>query len=139
MKHIVLVLALSAFLASCRSHMQPEIIVLMEQQVKDWNTGDIEAFMHPYWNHDSLMFVGRSGLTYGWRKVLLNYTKSYPNRAEMGFLRFNLDKVVPLGNAHCLVVGRWALKREADEPNGYFSLVWKKIDGEWKIISDHSS
>jgi hypothetical protein len=139
MKQIVFILALIASLVSCQSGMQPEIKQLMNQQVTDWNKGDIEAFMKPFWKNDSLMFVGKSGLTYGWSKVLNNYVKSYPNRSEMGVLGFDLDKIIPLGGAHCLVVGRWTLKREADQPKGYFSLVWKKIDGEWKIISDHSS
>jgi hypothetical protein len=111
----------------------------MNQQVVDWNNGDIKAFMQPYWQNDSLMFVGKSGLTYGWNKVLDNYVKSYSTPNEMGILQFKIDRISPLGKTHCLVVGRWALKREKDEPRGYFSLVWKKIDGEWKIISDHSS
>ena len=40
---------------------------------------------------------------------------------------------------HAFVLGAWHLKREKDEPKDFFTLLVKKIDGEWKVISDHSS
>ena len=40
---------------------------------------------------------------------------------------------------HAFVLGAWRLKRDNDEPKGYFTLIVKKIRGEWKVIADHSS
>ncbi|MEI9957600.1 MAG: hypothetical protein WDM90_15185 [Ferruginibacter sp.] len=40
-----------------------------------WNKGDLETFMSTYWKSDSLMFIGKSGVTYGWQKTLENYKK----------------------------------------------------------------
>jgi len=40
---------------------------------------------------------------------------------------------------HALVFGRFTLKREADSPTGLFTLHLQKIDGAWKIMSDHTS
>jgi len=37
------------------------------------------------------------------------------------------------------MLGSWELKREKDTLGGHFSLLWKKIDNEWKIVSDHTS
>jgi ketosteroid isomerase-like protein len=31
------------------------------------------------------------------------------------------------------------LKRKVGDASGHYTLVFKKINGEWKIISDHSS
>jgi hypothetical protein len=38
-----------------------------------------------------------------------------------------------------LVVGRWQLEREGDEPGGVFTLVVRKFPVGWRIILDHTS
>jgi hypothetical protein len=42
------------------------ILKMLEQQTTDWNKGDLESFMSSYWEHDSLLFISRNGVTYGW-------------------------------------------------------------------------
>ena len=56
----------------------------------------------------------------------------------MGQLKFTILKVELAGET-AFVLGKWHLKREKDEPNGHFTLYWKKIKGDWKIVIDHSS
>ena len=41
--------------------------------------------------------------------------------------------------AQSLGVTREALYRDRDTIGGHYTLVWQKIDGQWVIISDHSS
>lgn len=112
--------------------------VLSEQQ-DCWNNGDIECFMEGYWKSDSLRFIGKSGINYGWQATLNNYKKSYPNKAAMGQLQFDILNVESMGNDHFLVTGKWKLTRETDTPNGLFTLIWKRFNNGWKIIYDHSS
>lgn len=38
---------------------------LLSEQNAAWNHGDIEGFMKGYWHNDSLMFIGKTGITYG--------------------------------------------------------------------------
>src|SRR5690606_40403736 len=59
------------------------ILDVMSQQEQDWNNGDIDAFMKGYWRSDSLMFVGKNGIKYGWQTTLENYKKSYPDKSTM--------------------------------------------------------
>jgi len=35
--------------------------------------------------------------------------------------------------------GSWVLERENDRPEGHFLLIWRKIEGKWKIVVDHTS
>lgn len=95
--------------------------------------------MEGYWKSDSLRFIGKSGIKYGWQETLDNYKKSYPDRAAMGKLTFELLSFDSMGEQHVMVTGKWKLKREKDEPNGLFTIIWQKIDDKWKIIYDHSS
>ena len=38
------------------------------------------------------------------------------------------------------VVGNWELQRDSlKNLGGYYSLLWKIKNGEWVIVSDHSS
>lgn len=112
---------------------------VLNKQRTAWNNGDIEGYMQYYWKSDSLLFVGRRGPTYGWQNTLDNYKKGYPDKAAMGRLSFNIIKVELLSNNNAFVLGGWQLQRDADKPAGYFTLWFRKIDGQWKIVADHSS
>ncbi len=57
----------------------------------------------------------------------------------MGRLKFTHISFEPLNNKQMFVVGKWALEREKDTLKGYYSLLWKKIDGRWKVIFDHTN
>ena len=111
---------------------------VMNYQEQAWTDGDLEDFMKGYWQSDSLMFVGKNGIKYGWQTTYDNYKKSYPNKAAMGKLEFEVIKLEVNGNA-AYMLGKWGLIRGNDNPNGYFTLYWKKIDGNWLITIDHTS
>lgn len=115
------------------------IINKLKNQAICWNSGDIDCFMKDYWHHDSLMYIGKNGVTYGWQNTLDNYKLKYPTKKEMGHLEFELIKLESLSNDHFLMVGKWHLSREIGNIGGHFTLIWKKINNEWVIVADHSS
>ena len=141
MKRIILIaLMLISFGSFAQSKKdKQEILDVLENQRLSWNKGDLETFMQGYVKSDSLLFVGSSGPTYGWQKTLENYKKSYPGKAGMGQLTFGIKKVDFLNKDVAFVLGSWHLQREKDEPKGYFTLIFKKLNGAWKIVVDHSS
>ncbi|WP_424963440.1 YybH family protein [Ekhidna sp.] len=112
---------------------------VLAQQEECWNAGDLECFMEGYWKSDQLVFIGSQGVTYGWQQTLNNYKKSYPDKATMGQLTFNLIIVEPLSEDFWTVIGKWSLKRKSDNPHGHFSLIFRRLGNEWVIVSDHSS
>ena len=112
---------------------------ILATQNAAWNRGDVNAFMVGYWHSDSLMFIGKSGVTYGWQNTLNNYKKNYPDTATMGKLQFTLITVKPLSKKYYHVVGKWHLTRSVGDVGGHFTLLFKKINREWVIIEDHSS
>lgn len=138
-------LIFTLFLLACNEKtaqepdVKKEILSLMQQQAEDWSRGDLEAFMMPYWNSDSLMFIGSKGINYGYQKVLENYRKAYPGPEGMGQLVFDIKDVEPLNEEFVWVVGHWQLNRDADTLKGMYTLLWQFIDGEWNIVADHSS
>lgn len=115
------------------------ILKVLSTQQAAWNQGDLNVFMQGYWKSDSLLFVGKSAPTKGWQATLDNYKKSYPNKLAMGTLGFDILKVELLDAQNAFVLGAWHLKRDRDAPSGYFTLWFRKINGEWKIVVDHTS
>ncbi|MGB3851014.1 MAG: nuclear transport factor 2 family protein [Tunicatimonas sp.] len=121
------------------SEDQGAIQSIMDQQVRCWNEGDLDCFMEGYWRSDSLMFIGKSGITYGYDSTLANYQKRYPDRAAMGTLHFDILSLEALSESAYFMVGRWSLQRSIGDLEGYFTLLFRRIDGQWRIVKDHSS
>jgi hypothetical protein len=116
-----------------------KILAVLEQQRMDWNKGNLKAYMQGYWRSDSLLFVGKSGATYGWEQTLANYQRSYPDKQKMGELVFGIQKIEFLSRDKAFILGSWHLKRESDELKGYFTLIFKRFKNHWLIVVDHSS
>jgi len=112
---------------------------VLNDQIIAWNNGNIEEFMKGYWNNDSLMFIGKSGVTYGYQNTLMNYKKHYNNADAMGTLSFELIKVQRLSPEYYFIVGKWHLKRNIGDVGGHYNLLFRKVNGSWVIIADHSS
>ena len=109
------------------------------QQEDDWNRGDIDAFMKAYWKSENLQFGGANGITKGWNQTLESYKKGYPDKETMGTLSFQIKDITQQSKEVVSLTGSWVLERENDLPGGHFLLIWRKIDGEWKIVVDHTS
>ncbi len=112
---------------------------IINEQTEAWNRADIESFMKGYWKSDSLLFIGKNGVKRGWNTTLQNYKKGYPDTTAMGKLSFDIISVQRLSFQYFYVAGKWFLRRTIGDLNGYYTLLFKKINGQWLIISDHSS
>ena len=114
------------------------ILNVMEEQEKAWNNFDLEGFMKGYWKSDELKFYGSNGVTTGWQQTLSNYKKRYPTKDHTGELKFTIDAVSKIDSEIYYVMGQYHLKRNVGDAHGTFMIIFKKIDGEWKIIADSS-
>jgi ketosteroid isomerase-like protein len=105
---------------------------ILSQQAAAWNRGDIDAFMEHYWKSDDLTFSSGGHTTRGWQTTKDGYKQRYPTRERMGHLTFDGLEAFPLGDSAALLLGHWHLDR-----NG--PLVFRRIDGAWLIVHDHTS
>lgn len=120
--------------------MRRAIGQVLSTQTAAWNRGDVAGFMQGYWQNDSLVFIGKKGLTYGWQPTLDNYRRSYPDAAAMGQLDFSNLRIQLLAPDAAQVVGHWHLARPAaGDLQGHFLLVFRRVQGQWVIVADHSS
>ena len=138
MKLLFLLLSIASLVFG-QTGEEKSIRQLLKVQTESWNRGDIEDFMQTYWKSDSLIFIGKSGVRFGWQETLNNYKKGYPDTTAMGKLSFDIIRVKKLSSEYYYVVGKWMLKRTIGDLSGHYDLLLKRIKGSWYIIADHSS
>ena len=114
------------------------ILKVMKDQEIAWTHNDLEGFMKGYIMNDSLKFYGKSGLTKGWQQTLDNYKKGYPTKDHSGTLNFEIIDISQIEDQSYWVMGKYFLSRKVGDSNGIFLIIFKKIEGEWKIVADMS-
>ena len=135
----LLLLAASVSAQSKDERIAAEIRQVMDAQVAAWNAGDIDAFMRGYWNSPDLVFVSGDTVTKGWQPTIERYKKRYDSRTKMGTLSFTDVEIEVLSKDAAKVLGSWSLAREADNPKGNFTLIFRKFKDGWRIVHDHTS
>ena len=134
--YVLCLLHLNAFGQIQVPGMPTEVASTMQSQQDAWNMGDIDSFMLGYWESDSLLFIGKDGVNNGYHTTLSKYKKSYPNKETMGNLTFSNRSWTQLSDEIALLIGAWKI---SEDQHGMYSLIWRKIEGRWVIIADHSS
>ena len=114
------------------------ILKVMKKQQIAWSNNDLEGFMQGYVNSDSLKFYGKSGLTKGWQQTLDNYKKGYPTKEQSGTLTFTINDISNIETNSYWVMGEYFLSREIADAKGVFMVIFKNINGSWKIVADMS-
>jgi ketosteroid isomerase-like protein len=136
---------LVAFMALATSLLQAQtttpdqaIRALLDQQVIDWNRGDLDAFAAGYKNSPDILFMGPK-ISRGYAQMLDKYRKGYATKEKMGTLSFTALEVQPLDEHFATVTGNFHLERTpagGGNADGYFLLVVEKTQAGWKIIRD---
>ena len=115
-----------------------EIKAVLDSQAYHWNMGNIKAFMRGYWYSDSLRFISKKGVRYGYHQVESNYLKHYNTKEKMGFLKFDSLQYTLLSKEPLVnVTGTWQISGK-DSIGGFFSLLFKRSNEEWRILLDHT-
>lgn len=118
---------------------EAEIRDVLAVQDAAWNAGDIYGFMGHYLKSEDLRFASGGNINRGWQATIDGYKSRYPDKSAMGLLSFTDLEVDVLSSKDALVFGHWKLTRETDTPSGLFTLHMKQVDGQWIIVSDHTS
>jgi ketosteroid isomerase-like protein len=117
-----------------------EIENVLQTQVNLWNKGDVPGFMGYYDNSKDLKFIGKNGITSGWKATLQRYLTTYPDQETMGNLSFDIMEIDVTAGKTAWVLGKWQLIRpQKGDVGGYFTLLMKKIKGRWLVVRDHTS
>ncbi len=143
MRSILVLLALVTMVSCAPSEpdtesVEREIRSTLDRQVSLWSRGDIEGFMGYYWKSDAFTFQSGDRRLEGWEQLLAMYRADYAGE-KRGTLDFSDIEVTTLSRDAAYVIGRWRVVTADTTKAGLFTLILRRIDGEWWITHDHSS
>ncbi len=121
------------------SKAEQAILANFDQQVKCWNQGDIDCYCKGYLKSSETRIVSSRGITSGYEAIVASYKKNWP-KERMGKLHFDQVKMDKLSTKVYLVHGQFNLTYPESKPlSGYFTVIMKKVGGQWLMFADHSS
>ena len=87
-----------------------------------------------------MLFITQKGPRFGYQAVSDSYKKNYPSKEVMGKLRFEVIQIqwVDQSAGVSQVLGKWHVGESTNPQSGYFSLIFKAINGTPKIVIDHT-
>jgi ketosteroid isomerase-like protein len=114
---------------------------VLDQQVRDWNKGDLDGFLTGYWNSPKVVFMSGGNRFDGFEAMRDRYRRRYKAEGKaMGELAFAELDVEPLGPDWALARGRFRLSMpDGAKPTGLFTVILRKFPDGWKIVHDHTS
>jgi ketosteroid isomerase-like protein len=115
------------------------VLATLNAQVAAWNEGNLDAFMNIYWKSDDLKFISGVKMTKGWTSTLKRYREEYADDNGLGRLSVDKTDVEMVTDDVAIVTGRFNHNKDGVNTGGAFSLVWKRINGQWRIVHDHSA
>jgi hypothetical protein len=115
-----------------------EITSILLKQQEAWSNNDLDGFMDGYWQSDSLKFYSGGNLNKGWQNTLDNYKVRYPTKAHLGKLEFKIADITQINESAYWVMGEYHLTRDIGDTKGTFLIIFKRINGKWKIVADSS-
>lgn len=120
---------------------EQSIRMVLDEQEKAWNRGDLEGYMQGYWKSPELTFYSGGTVTRGWEATLERYRRRYKAEGkEMGRLDFTEDTVEMLGADAAVGRGRWNLTlSDGKKLTGLYTVILKRLPEGWRIVHDHSS
>lgn len=126
---------------AARTSVEDEAAIraVLQQQVREWNAGNLAGFMETYARSDRTHFASGGNLNLGWQAVFDRYKKRYGDAAGMGTTTFSDLEVTLLGPDAALAFGRWHQKGSRGEGAGLFTLILRKLPEGWRITHDHTS
>jgi beta-aspartyl-peptidase (threonine type) len=112
---------------------------VLDQQVRDWNKGNLDGFLTGYWNSPKVVFMSGGNRFDGFEAMRDRYRRRYKAEGKaMGELAFAELDVEPLGPESALARGRFRLSMpDGTKPTGLFTVILRKFPDGWKIVHDH--
>jgi ketosteroid isomerase-like protein len=128
-----------------QAYFEPDAVAdikkVLDKQERDWNKGDLDAFLEGYWNSPRVVFQSGGDRNVGFEAMRDRYRKRYKAEGKsMGKVTFSDTEIELLSENSAFVRGRWGLiLPDGKKPGGLFTLIFRKLPEGWKIVHDHTS
>jgi len=112
----------------------------LDEQVQAWNNGDLEQVMAYYWNSPEMLWISKAGMERGHQGVLEMCQADFAAPGQMGSYAYEPLHIEQLSPQAVFYVFKWETRLNGKRMmGGVSSQLWKNIDGNWVITSEHAS
>jgi uncharacterized protein (TIGR02246 family) len=120
-----------------------DVTEAFDRLIEGIRKADAEQVMSTYWNSPELVIFNNNGtVTKSWDQVRENRRSVYAGVKEVKLEVRDL-KVRMIGRdaalIHCLWTQSQNFKGQTENSTGRLTIVFRKIDGQWKAIHAHTS
>lgn len=114
---------------------------MLQASAAAWNRGDFEGFIDDYLPDSETTYLGGGGLVVGYDSIGARFAPWFQPGVERGRLHFEELRVRRLGTEHALATARFVLTGPDGRrlSSGPFTLVLRRVEGNWRILHDHTS
>jgi uncharacterized protein (TIGR02246 family) len=120
--------------------LQTDIAAALDASAAAWSRGDLADFMALYEKSPEIRYVNPQGMTQGFDAIQAMYGARFGKHEPMGELSIALIEVKRVGPQYAFVTGRFTLKQASGKvATGLTTLLFHHADGQWRIVSDHTS
>ncbi|QQS40549.1 MAG: nuclear transport factor 2 family protein [Acidobacteriota bacterium] len=122
---------------------EAEVGKAFERLIEGIRQADVEKVMSVYHKDDRTLFFNYNGTaTIGWQQMYENRKSSYEKRSNTS-LETTGVRIEILSPTSAYVSCKWKQTQEfegkLEQSSGRMTLVFKRIDGEWKVLHLHTS
>ena len=118
---------------------EAQIEALSQASLDAWNKGDLKGHLAIY--AEDMTFMTQNGPRPGVAPLEKSFAERYfKDGKPKQTLRFSDRSLRRLGPDAALETGRFTLTGGGEpDQSGWFTLVWVRTAGGWRVIHDHSS
>ncbi len=141
---VPLLLVVPAFGAqvSPAAALRNEVQQAVKNYVDAWNRGDAASVSEMYSRQPGVTSVGDGEVTRGWDRIREAMDQLLGMEGKFKITTASID-VVPLGPGYALALTNYLLTVRGGgqevQQRGAMTLVFQKLEGEWKVLHDHTS
>lgn len=123
---------------SMPSNVPGEVAAEFKRSTAAWNNGDLETFLSLYADDASL--AQREGFLVGKSAIRMLYSERLANGPPRDTLEIERLDVAELSQDFALVRGVYHTTRNGKVTwRGAMTVIMRRINGQWRIIHDHSN
>jgi hypothetical protein len=120
-----------------------EVQAVFRGWTEKWNAGDLEGYLAAYADSDQTRVCGGSKVIRGKEKSAAHYREQGGASGQLSVVEFEAQGIGGIEGLNVndgLVFGQFELVLEdGTRHTGAFTVHVQKIDGLWRILSDHSA
>lgn len=116
---------------------QEAILAAHNASVAAWNRGDLSDHLAIY--DSAVTSMSQDGPRHGIDVIEAAFAATYFNGGtSVPNLLVEQVAIRLLSESCAVMTGRYTLM-DAANPSGWFSLIWNRVDGAWRVVHDHST